>query len=292
LFIKLRCIFVFLCLLHSNSALAIDIIKINSGQSKSDIRSLYKMEIINQALTLTEPDFGAFEIRRQGPPTTIDRAILEVVSGESINTFIALTTQQWEDNTLAIRIPIRRGILNYRLLVINKDSQSNFTNISSVNDLKKLKAGVRIGWATTKVLAQNEFNLHISSSYEGLFYMLQSNRIDYIPRGINEIYDEITLHKDQLNNLDIEPNIALYIPAPTYIFVSPTEPIIAKRLTEGLELMVRNGMLKKLFNKYYKDKLKKANLSQRTIFPVKYSILPKLTPLDRKELWFEFDVNE
>ena len=278
--------------MQTSSVLGIDIIKINLGQKKSDIRSVYKMELLNQVLSLTESEFGSFEIKLHGPATSIERAILEIKSGETINTFVALTTQKWEDNTLPIRIPIRRGILNYRLLAINKNSQSDFTNILNINDLKELKAGVRSGWATTTVLAKNDFNLSISSSYEGLFYMLQSQRIDYIPRGINEIYDEIALHKDKLSKLVVEPNIALYIPAPTYIFVSPNEPRIAKRLTKGLELMVKNGMLKKLFNKYYRDKLNKANLSRRNVFKLTHNELPELTPLNRKELWFEFDVNE
>ena len=53
--------------------------------------------------------------------------------------------------------------------------------------------------------------------------------------------------------------------------------------------MIKNGMLKALFNKYHRDKLNNANLSNRIIFHSQNNGLPELTPLTRKELWFEFD---
>jgi len=60
-----------------------------------------------------------------------------------------------EEKTLLIRIPIRRDILSYRLLALNKNTSNKFSKVDNIQDRKKMAAGVRIGWATT-----DEFKAH------------------------------------------------------------------------------------------------------------------------------------
>jgi hypothetical protein len=62
---------------------------------------------------------------------------------------------------------------------------------------------------------------------------------------------------------------------------------LAKRLEAGLEIMVNDGSLKAIFNATYGDALKIADLKSRKIIFIKNSSLPPLTPLDRKELWYD-----
>ena len=65
-----------------------------------------------------------------------------------------------EEKTLLIRIPIRRDILSYRLLALNKNTSNKFSKVDNIQDRKKMAAGVRIGWATTDELAgQQQMNL-------------------------------------------------------------------------------------------------------------------------------------
>lgn len=159
-----------------------DVVRINKGQ---DSHTHYKMEVLEEALTATQEKYGDFEIVINGPHTTIKRAIMEIKSGTSINTFMAVTTPEWEKNTIAIRIPVRRGILNYRLLSVHKNNIDKFSNVQTIDDLKSLLGGVKIGWATTAILKTQNFNLFEANSLKGLYHMLENNRIDYIPRGAN-----------------------------------------------------------------------------------------------------------
>lgn len=64
--------------------------------------------------------------------------------------------------------------------------------------------------------------------------MLNHDRFDFLPRGVNEIFEEYALRKDLLENVIIEPHLALYIPGATYVFVSPKYPELAERLEIGL----------------------------------------------------------
>lgn len=92
-------------------------------------------------------------------------------------------------------------------------------------------------------------------------------------------------------NLVVEPHLVLYIPAPYYIFISPKAPKLAQRIEEGLELMIANGSLEKIFYQYYADNIKQSNLLKRRVIMIGNPFLPVETPLARKALWFENDLH-
>jgi len=151
----------------------------------------------------------------------------------------------------------------------------------------KLSAGLGSQWSITPVFEKNGFQVARESDYEGLFRLLAQEQIDYFPRGLNEIFDEYEQRKLQLPDLHIEESLALYVPLPTYFFVSPTKPELAERITSGLEAMIKDGSFEKLFLKYHGEMLRKANLRQRKLFTFDNPNLSPETPLNRKQLWLK-----
>jgi hypothetical protein len=271
-----------------NTEGAISVVRMNTTSQIDDVSNEYKTKVLTQALQKTVQSHGSYIVHDIKLFTTNVRAISEVQSGENINLFIGVTTREWEETNIPIRIPIRRGILNHRVLAINKKNVNKFSKVSNISQLKKLASGVRVGWATTDVFKKQAFTLYELVSIDGLYNMLERNAIDYIPRGINEIYDEITLR--QSKNLMVEPSLVLYLPAPSYIFVSPNEPKLAQRIEEGLEKMLSDGSLKALFYAFYADEIEKADISNRRMIYVPNPDSPKSIPFDRPELWFINDV--
>jgi len=89
--------------------------------------------------------------------------------------------------------------------------------------------------------------------------------------------------------LIVEPNLVLYLPAPTYIMVSPHEKRLAKRIKTGLEKMVSDGSLKAFFYRFYADDIKKTNINSRKIIIIPNPSQPKTIPFERRELWFKYD---
>lgn len=279
-----------MCMLSfSYFSYGMDVIRINHDMSPTDSRTLYKIDVLNKVMQATEAKYGPYKIIMQGPATTTSRAILEVKSGVTINTFLAITTKEWEENTLPIRLPVRRGVLSYRLLATTQEKLPLFEDLNSIDELKKLKVGLRKGWVTTELLKSQGYNVFEANSYEGLFYMLSTGRIDYFPRGMNEIYKELSTRQKKLKNLVVEPNLALYIPAPYYFFVSPHDKKLAQRITEGLEIIIANKELNKVFNAFYGEDIDKANLLSRSILNVGNPQLSPKTPTQRKSLWLEND---
>lgn len=268
------------------SASAIDFVRMTKEPDLNAKKYLYKKSILIHALEETKAEYGPYRITAYAHRSSNTRAILEVKSGKNINVFMALTTPDWEKNTLAIRVPIRFGILNYKLLTINKNYKERFNKVTDLSDLKSLRVGLRAGWAITPIFKEAGFNVIESNTFEGLFYMLANDRVDYIPRGINEVFDEIETYQDEMPNLAVQPTLALTLPCPFYIFVSPSEPRLAERLTLGLKKIRDNGTLKRVFNQYYADNIKQANIEQRTMLFIKNNLLPPQTPKDIDQYWF------
>lgn len=273
--------------LLSPCVLAVDIVKANIGESTQDQRIHYKKQILINALDLTESKYGEYEIDIKKYYMNGDRSLLELTTGKNINVYFSLTQEKMERVAIPIRIPVRRGIVNYNLLLIKKGTEKFFSNVNTLNDLKEIQVGVDTAWATHKTLLHHDFNITPVADYDSMFNMLALKRFKYIPRSISEIYDEIDRHSGDFYDFVIEPSLVLYIPSATYIFVSRESPRIADRLKEGLELMVENGDLLKVFNRFFIDSIVKADIGNRKIIYVDNPYLPSSVPVADKSLWFD-----
>ncbi|WP_448248182.1 tetratricopeptide repeat protein [Thalassotalea agariperforans] len=276
-------------LLYSFNANAVDIIKLTQSESDLDVRPKYTLAVLNKALALSSDKYGPYKIEIIEETIFNEQKIISLHDGEDINLAMAMTSPDWEYLALPIRIPIRRGVGSYRLLTINKNNSDKFANISTLAELKLLTTGVQKDWIMNTLLEDEGFILIEGLTYDSIFKMLDRQRFDYLLRGIHEAYDEISLRKHELKNLMIEPNLAIYIPQPYYIFVSPKYPKIAERIEYGLEKMISAGILQQMFDDHYAAFIKKANLSNRKIINIGNKYLPQKTPVDRKELWLKFD---
>ncbi len=161
-----------------------------------------------------------------------------------------------------------------------------FKNLEHIDKLKGLKAGSGTQWTTTMVLKETGFHVETGTDYEGLFNMLNLNRFDYFPRGVNEIFLEFEARKIQFPNLLIEPTKALYFPTPSYFFVSPNYPELADRIKRGMEIIVEMGILDKLFEKAYGQAVSQAKLHDRLIFKCENPLLPPETPFEQPSFWY------
>ena len=271
----------------------IDTVITTSSSSKLDVRAKYTNVIINKALTLSVDKYGPFKLMHK-PISTIDNSTFyELSRGHEINVVMTPATPDKDRLAIPIRIPIRRGILNYRLLLINKSKLDLFKNITSANQLKAYTVGMHANSATSEIMKVLGYRVIEGASYDGMFKQLSLDRFDYIPRGIHEVYDELALRKGTIDNLVIEPNLALYMPMPYYIYVSPAFPRLAKRLKYGLEKMIKKKLIKQIFDEFYAEDMAKANLSKRTIIDIGNPFLSSKTPFERSELWInEFAIKQ
>ena len=152
-------------------------------ESANDTRDLDAVEILRTALEKTEPSDGAFTMRPTEFVMNPARYHEEIIEGDNLNVLWAFPTEQLEQDALPIRIPIRKGLLGYRILLIRKQDREKFAKIATLEDLKRLTCGRGLGWKDVEIFKANGFPMVLGNNYEGLFQMLVDERFDYFDRG-------------------------------------------------------------------------------------------------------------
>lgn len=265
----------------------IDIVRIDTEVSAIDKRNEYTDRLLDAVLRKSIDKYGRFEIRNAPAYMHRDRLLQEMKLGQSVNVSAKATRPDWETGLIPIRIPVDKGITEYRIAFINKADQDRFSSIQTLDQLKPLKLGSGHAWSSLAVYQSNGFSTVTGVDYEGLFKMLRAERFDYFPRALSEVFVEYADRKDIYPDLAIEKSFMLYFPLPKYFFVSPATPRLAERIRYGLETMIKDGSFDKLFMQYHGKMIADADFCHRRIFRFNNPQLSPETPLDRKELWFD-----
>lgn len=257
-----------------------DVIYAWSEAMADDPRGHYPIELLKLALARSGENLNAIPSKHELGQY---RTLRQVQLNRDLDVVWTFTNTAREQQLLAIRIPIDRGLLGWRLLLINKQEQARFDTLS-VNELKHLRSAQVYDWPDLPVLQQNGFNVYPGSSYDGLFAMLKRQRINYFPRSATEIWPELATHSE--DGLAVENNWALHYPAPLYFFVSHDKPQLAAAIEKGLRAAIADGSMKQLFLQHFSTSIELAALHKRKIVNLTNHDLPDATPLAEPDLWF------
>jgi hypothetical protein len=257
-----------------------------SPESEDDYRDTDALEVLRTALERTRESHGPYSLT-QGDVMNVERSKYGLLTSERVNIIWTSPSREMDERTIPVRIPIRKGILGYRVFLIRKEDREKFASIHKLEDLKKLSLGQGLGWEDVRVLEDGGFSLVIGSDYEGLFQMLNAGRFDYFSRGINEAPIECRERSGRLRNLWIEESLLLYYPWPKFFYVSQKSPHVAQRIERGLEIMIEDGSYDEIFHRYNDKNIRELNLRNRRLFRIENPLLPPGVPLDREELWFD-----
>lgn len=249
---------------------------------QDDKRGDYPVALLRLAI---EKSGNKFVLQPSKSDLAQQRTIHQVATGTGTDIVWTFTTKSLEQQLLPIRIPIDRGLLGWRLLLIRKNEQSRFQQVTDKQQLAQLIAVQGHEWPDVNVLKSNDFKVITGANYSGLFNMLKLGRADYFPRAISEIQFELETHSN--NELAIAESIVLYYPAPMYFFVNPKDIALAQAIEHGLRTAITDGSFKQLFLAHFAEHIDKAELSNKLIISLENSELSAETPLQQKELWFE-----
>ena len=241
------------------------------------------IDILKLALSKTAPDTHLV-----GVDSTLNRLVLQIENGQ-LNIFWTGATKEYQNTLQAIKIPILKGLLGYRIFIIRQGEQKRFDSVLNLEDLKRLYAGQVDTWGDTSVLLENNIPLVTTNKFDNLFSMLSGKRFDYLPRAIYEPWIEIDDYSKQ--DLTVEKNILLVYPFAMYFFVSKDNLKLAELIEEGFNIAIDDGSYDKLFfnNRIIKDSLAKAKLAGRKIFYLKNSNMPEDSPLDVAKYWIDVE---
>lgn len=291
---KTLLLFIYLCLGFCFSAkgattpstkdniLNIDVVSFK--QEHFSKRSQYFIEIMKLALDKSGQEYNINSITLA--PHTEKRSVAFIKS-KTYSIHWLNTRHSYEEELLPIRIPLFKGLIGLRLLLIREADKNKFSRINTLNELRQLVTLQGDDWKDTTILRKNGFSLKTSTTFENLFRMLAHKRGDLFPRGIAEIQEELDTFPNL--NLAVNENIALYYPAAYYFFVSKDNIQLKNIVEKGLNAAIADGSFDEIFMKYFGNVIQQANLKNRTVFHLENPSMPDETPLNRKELWISIN---
>ncbi len=251
------------------------------AETGGDERDRYPVQLLKLALREAHADY---ELKPHPVFMLQVRAMREVEQQSGLDIIWTMTSREREKALLPIRIPIDRGLLGWRLLLVRPALAPRFAAAAGLEQLKALRGGQGADWPDTAILRAAGLVVDESVRYGDLFQKLAAGRIDYFPRSVQEIWGELDKHRDE--GFVIEPTLALHYPAAMYFFVSRQRGELAADIRRGLARALKDGSFQALFMQYFGADLKRANLDGRRVFELTNPLLPPETPLADERLWY------
>ena len=243
----------------------------------------YPIQLLSLALAQTGVNY---ELKHSENILTKGKALDRLQDNREINIVWGMTNAQREKDLLPIRIPIFKGLIGWRLLLIRQDMAGRFKYIQKLEHFVKLSPLQGRDWPDTKILQYNGFDVITERTSSGLMKMLSNAQGDFFPRSIIEVWEELA-GNDVINRIQVQPTLGIHYPSAIYFFVNKKSVPLASLIEKGLEKAINNGKFEALFVKHYQAYIDKSEIENRTFYPLENIFLPEKTPLDRKELWFD-----
>lgn len=265
------------------------IITYNPPRSNVDSRFDYNIALLREILDASKDKYGSYRLVASEYPNQTRNLSIKLVKTGRMSLTWSTASKELEEVLLPVRFPIFKGLLGYRIFLIQKKDQDKFAEVDSLEELKKLKMGTGLGWGVTGLYEKHGFNLLVHADYEELFRFLSDGFYDYFSRGINEVQQEYLERKNLYRNLKIESTLALYHPLPFYMYTGRDEAgeKLVERLQYGISKIRQNGRFDELFQSHFGDMVADMRLSERRLFTLDNPHLSSETPLDDPTLWLD-----
>lgn len=206
----------------------------------------YAVKLLQLALEKSNKNYKLTAVTS---PMTISRVIKMVEDNDKLgpNIYWAAHSRELEQRLAAIYFPIDRGLISYRVMVIDQDSQIKISQAEHLGDLTKFRFIQGFGWSDTMILRKSGIKVE-EGLPQNLYKMLMHKRGDVFPRSILDVEREFNFWKKELPNLRIEKNIALlYQRFMVFFFVSKENVDLHAAVNEGLNRAFEDGSFMELF---------------------------------------------
>ena len=200
------------------------------------------------------------------------------------------TCREFESQLRPIRIPVFRGLIGYRILMIRSQDQSRFTSITGLSDLTREVLGLGIHWSDVSIMEKAGFTV-VQMPYESLFKALQAGRFDAVSRAAHEIEPELQLLRRQFPDLAAEQSIIIGLRQASFFFVSRDNPRLAAAIETGLLRAYEDGSFMAFFNNSPVVERARQILEEpgRRLFWVENQELTSETQAIPDRFWFALD---
>jgi hypothetical protein len=262
-------------------------VKVLAPQSQEDVSHGYFIELLSLILTKSAPKYPATTVEVLGEGEITHGRTLRLLSDNLIDVFWSGTNIQREKDLLPIRIPIFKGLLGYRVLLIHKSNHEKFIGITK-KELQSLIACQGEHWPDSDIFEDNHFQVARIARFDLMFKILNQRRCDYFPRSIFEGYAELISAQRLYPNLMMFDDVILQYDFPMYYFVNRGNPALAAQIEYGFIQANSDGSLQELMSRHAVTKglFPLSQWQNKKYIYLFNNYLPPLTPINDNNLWF------
>ncbi|GLR70205.1 hypothetical protein [Agaribacter marinus] len=216
---------------------------------------------------------------------TDTRKTANVLSGRLSLKWGSLSKEQM-DMLKVVPIPIFKGLLGHRVLVIRKGEQLRFDNVSTLQDLQKFIAGSGKTWGDTAIFRNSGIEVVTSPRGRQLWGMLEKHRFDYLALGIYEPWEHIDAHYPQL---DVENRLLIVYPMALVFYVHPENSQLYNLIKTGMDAAIKDGSYDKklIASRNFQIIKQRANINQRHIIRLPNPDFPSVLNAQSHKYWLD-----
>jgi len=206
----------------------------------------YAVKVLTLAL---QKSGSAYTLTPVTTPMTTPRIVRTIKNNtpDSVNIFWAASSPELENTLTAIPVPIERGLIGFRVLVIRQDHLPRIEQISNEISLRTISLLQGLGWSDAAILRKNGFSV-TEAVPDNLYNMLAAGRADAFPRSVIDVDRELRAQQKLHTGLIIAPGIAITYPRfGVFFFVSSDNKPLRLALEKGLQTALKDGSFLKLY---------------------------------------------
>lgn len=224
----------------------IDVIKIpRPGAAAINSPSYYPEALLALALEKTRFLYGDFSLQYIDEMHVANRLRAMLIANKGLDVMWSSATYERKQNMRALEYDIFYGLQGYRRLLIRLEDAEKFKTITTLEDLKKFRAGVGFQWSDKDVFDYNKLPFVEGSQLGSLGKMLAAKRFDYLPRASHEYRFDLSTLTPGLMAVE---HLMLHYCQPVNFFVNKNNYVLGDRLALGLSLAQSDGSWDRLFH--------------------------------------------
>jgi hypothetical protein len=218
---------------------------------------------------------------------TEPRAIEAIAAGNLLDVAMLGTSIAADAKLAAVPLPIDRGLLGYRLLLIDGGRQAEFSRVRGLRRLRGLTALQGKGWPDVDILRHAGVTVW-TGTYEKLFAMTLARRGDFFPRGILEAYGEQAKFSPANPGLEVETSLLLRYRFTSMFHVAKSNRALYDDLYAGFVKAFDDGSYDRLFRQDpgIQSALEKADIRHRRIIEIDNPYLSPTTRAIPERYWY------
>lgn len=287
-------ILVCLCLAASDAWAEVTVVRYPTPPAPFDSAYDYFSKVLDLALAKTADQYGPYVLRPIEFRASNPRLNRLLEQGREIDVLLAAPNRERHQRFTPVPIPLDKGLLGYRVMMIRPDSAPAFAAVRTLEQLKEVRLGQGADWEDWYVLSYAGFEVDAPSDFTALLDMLVGGRFHGFPRGVYEIDKEVALARQQgYADVEVERTVLIRYQLARIAYVRKGNEALATRLEVGLRTAIADGSFDRLFygHPMVVAALKTADLRNRRVFDLPNPRFPDDSALSDPSLWYLPPVN-